>query len=146
MLTAKGQDEDVVRGLGVGADDYLVKPFALAVLYARVRALLRRISPGETEFRFEPGFTLDTTSRKLTHSGDEVALTPKEFDLLLCFLRNPGRALVREKLITDVWGAGLFITERSVDRCVKTLRRKLGAEAGKQIETIRGTGYRWNVP
>lgn len=142
MLTAKGQNEDIIRGLELGADDYLVKPFALAVLTARIKALLRRTHSDAEHFTFGENGVLDATSRKVVLGGREIALTPKEFDLLTCFLQNSGRALSREKIIAQVWGHGIFITQRSVDRCVKTLRQKLG-DAGSDIHSVRGLGYRW---
>lgn len=143
MLTAKDQNEDIVRGLELGADDYLVKPFALPVLLARIRALLRRHSTSQVNYQFADIYTLNSESRKLLKSGKEIALTPKEFDLLYCFLSHSERALSREKIISDVWGNGLFVTHRSVDRCVKTLRSKLGEECASRLKTVRGIGYRW---
>lgn len=140
MLTARGQTEDVVRGLDLGADDYVVKPFALAELIARVRRLLGRKEGEEDFYQIRDGLTVNVSGRKV--KGLQEELSPKEFDLLVCFVRNEGRALSRDKLLREVWGPGLFVTERSVDRAVKTLRVKLG-EASKAIETVRGVGYRW---
>ena len=144
MLTAKGQTEDVVRGLELGADDYVVKPFALQELLARVKALLRRRDTGAARLAFGGGYVLDGDSQKLTRDGKEVSLTPKEFGLLDYLLRNAGRALSREKLISEVWGHGLIVTHRSVDRCVKTLRAKLATEAASDLTAVRGIGYRWD--
>ncbi len=142
MLTAKGQVDDVVQGLELGADDYLVKPFSLRELEARVRVLVRRLDQGVSEYRFGD-FLLQVRARTLSLSGKEVKLTPKEFDLLLTLLRKPGRALTREQLIGEVWGHGLFVTSRSVDRCVKTLREKLGPTS-RNLISVRGIGYRWD--
>ena len=139
MLTAKGQVEDVVYGLEVGADDYLVKPFSLRELDARVGVLRRRIDDGVKEFSFGGDFLLDIEGRKLSCGGEQVLLTVKEFDLLLYFLRKPNRAFTREQLLGQVWGHGLLVTHRSVDRCVKTLRQKLG-EAAPLLATV------WNSP
>lgn len=142
MLTAKGQVEDVVYGLEVGADDYLVKPFSLRELDARVGVLRRRIDDGIKEFSFGKDFSLDIEGRKLSCGDEQVLLTVKEFDLLLYLLRKPNRAFTREQLLGQVWGHGLLVTHRSVDRCVKTLRQKLG-EAAPLLATVRGIGYRW---
>lgn len=144
MLTAKGQTEDVVRGLELGADDYVVKPFALQELLARVRALLRRKSQGAARLVFGDGHVLDLEARTLSRHGVGVALTPKEFDLLAVLLQQAGRALSRDKLIGEVWGHGLLVTNRSVDRCVKTLRAKLEGAAGTDLRSVRGVGYRWD--
>ena len=144
MLTAKGQTEDVVRGLGLGADDYVVKPFALRELMARVHALLRRKNSEATRYRFGEHGLLDLEARRLTMDGSTVELTPKEFDLLATFLRQAGRALSRDRLLSEVWGHGLIVTTRSVDRCVKTLRSKLAGSTGRDLTSVRGIGYRWD--
>ena len=141
FLTAKGQDEDVVRGLELGADDYLVKPFALPVLLARVRALLRRSGHDQDVFTFDD-VTLTVSSRSLKVGTEPMDLTPKEFDVLVHLLRNEGRALSREAIQNSVWGPGIHLIPRNVDRCVKTLRRKLGPSAC-HIHTVRSVGYRW---
>lgn len=144
MLTAKGQVDDVVHGLELGADDYLVKPFSLRELDARVKVLARRIDGGKTEYEFAGGGLLDTKARVVRVKDKEVALTPKEFDLLAVFLRKTGRALTRDQLLGEVWGHGLLVTVRSVDRCVKTLRMKLGPESSSGLVAVRGVGYRWD--
>lgn len=141
MLTAKGQTDDVVRGLELGADDYVVKPFALRELLARARALLRRREPGVVRHEFGNGCVLDGDSRRFSIQGRNIELTPKEFDLLAYLLASGGRALTRDRLLREVWGNGLFVTERSVDRCVKTLRAKMAGD-GDVIQTVRGVGYR----
>jgi len=144
MLTAKGQTEDVVRGLELGADDYVVKPFALRELMARVHALLRRRNSEATRYHFGGNGLLDLEARTFSCDGAKVDLTPKEFDLLAVFLRNAGRALSRDRLISDIWGHGLIVTTRSVDRCVKTLRTKLPESAARDLTSVRGVGYRWD--
>lgn len=141
MLTARGQTEDVVRGLDLGADDYVVKPFALAELIARVRRILERSRPREARHPLGGSLVLDFEARRVDGLGGE--LTPKEFDLLAWFVRNSSRAHSRQRLLREVWGPGLFVTERSVDRAVKTLRQKLG-EAGAPLQAVRGVGYRWD--
>ncbi|MDB4354183.1 response regulator transcription factor [Akkermansiaceae bacterium] len=144
MLTAKGQVDDVVHGLEVGADDYLVKPFSLRELDARVKVLMRRVDDGQSDFYFGKGCHLDRSARKLEIDGEGVDLTPKEFDLLLVFLQNTGRAMTRDQLLGAVWGHGLLVTARSVDRCVKTLRKKLGEANLGALVAVRGVGYRWD--
>lgn len=143
MLTAKGQVEDVVRGLETGADDYLVKPFSLRVLDARIGVLVRRLDKGQSEFEFGEGFRLDLVARTLKCREEVISLTPKEFDLMVVFLRRAGRAMTREQLLGEVWGHGLLVTTRSVDRCVKTLREKIG-RAAAHLVAVRGVGYRWD--
>jgi DNA-binding response OmpR family regulator len=145
MLTAKGQVDDVVHGLEVGADDYLVKPFSLRELDARVKVLMRRVDDGITEYQFGNGCHLDRIARLLTIMGVVVTLTPKEFDLLVVFLKNAGRAMTRDQLLGAVWGHGLLVTVRSVDRCVKTLRHKLGEGNVAALVAVRGVGYRWDA-
>ncbi|MGJ8694724.1 MAG: response regulator transcription factor [Verrucomicrobiaceae bacterium] len=144
MLTAKGQVDDVVHGLETGADDYLVKPFSLRELDARVKVLMRRVDDGKTDFNFGEGCHLDRTGRVLKIGGEVIALTPKEFDLLVVFLQNAGRAMTRDQLLGAVWGHGLLVTVRSVDRCVKTLRKKLGERNVGPLVAVRGVGYRWD--
>lgn len=144
MLTAKGQVDDVVHGLELGADDYLVKPFSLKELDARVKVLARRIDGGQGVYEFTGGGVIDVQSRQVRIDGEEIALSPKEFDLLAVFLRTAGRAMTREQLLGEVWGYGLLVTSRSVDRCVKTLRSKLGPECASSLVAVRGVGYRWD--
>lgn len=140
MLTARGQTEDVVRGLELGADDYVVKPFALAELLARVKRLLKGRGDEEPRYELGGGMVLDVEGRRVDGLKEELA--PKEFGVLEFLVRNGGRALPRARILQEVWGPGLFVTDRSVDRAVKVLRAKLG-KAGKGIETVRGVGYRW---
>ena len=151
MLTARALDEDVVRGFDAGADDYVAKPYRLALLLARVRALLRRGStqsaPSSTTLHFD-GFTLEQHSRTLLDpSGRPVELTRREFDLLRYLLAHSGRALARQQILEDVWGADVVVDERTVDNFVSTLKKKLGwSSASKfRIATVRGVGYRMEV-
>ena len=147
MLTAKSQESDIVLGLNLGADDYVPKPFSIDVLLARVNACLRRHRAPPAEV-FEFGdCQLDTQSHKLFRRGCEVALAPKEFRLLEYFARNTGRALTRDKILDAVWGEDLIVTQRSVDRCINTLRNKVEAdhEHPRFIRTIRDVGYRFEV-
>ena len=145
MLTAKGQESDIVLGLNLGADDYVTKPFSIRELLARVNALLRR-RQGEAEqvHRFGP-CELDLASHRLTRDGSEVELTPKEFALLSLLLQRRGRATTRTDILRRVWGHNVFVTGRSVDRCVNTLRKKLEDDPHHPhfITTVRQIGYRF---
>lgn len=145
MLTAKGQEEDIVLGLNLGADDYVTKPFSIRELLARANALLRsRRHTQPREHRFGP-WVLDLESRRLTRDGTEVELTPREFALLAFLASRPGRALTRNEILRCVWGYGIFVTERSVDRCVATLRGKIEPDprSPRYIHTLREIGYRF---
>ncbi|MCE5301783.1 MAG: response regulator transcription factor [Planctomycetaceae bacterium] len=145
MLTARGQEEDIVRGLELGADDYVTKPFSIRELLARTRAFLRRREVGEQqEYRFGK-CRLDLNSHKLFRDGVETPLTAKEFRLLLHFVRWPGRAMTRNEILNAVWGRSVIVTARSVDRCVTTLRAKIEDDTRmpKHITTIRDIGYRF---
>ena len=144
MLTAKSQESDIVLGLNLGADDYVAKPFSIDVLLARASACLRRRAQPVEVFEFGDS-KLDPSSHKLFRRGAEVLLTPKEFRLLDYFARNPGRALTREKILNGVWGEDLIVTDRSVDRCINTLRNKIepDPEHPRFIKTIRDVGYRF---
>ena len=152
MLTARGEEVDRVLGLEVGADDYLVKPFAVRELLARARAALRRV---ELEARrgqatidhpktIERGpLRIDPDSHRATLNGIELGLTPKEFELLHLFAANPGRAFNREFLIERIWGGDFEGIDRAVDNHVRRLRQKLG-DFGEQIATVHGIGYRFS--
>lgn len=145
MLTAKGQEEDIIRGLELGADDYVTKPFSIRELLARTRAFLRRRAAAqEPVYRFGQ-CRLDLVSHKLFCAGVETPLTAKEFRLLAHFVRWPGRAMTRHEILNAVWGRSVIVTARSVDRCVTTLRAKIEADPRdpKHIITIRDIGYRF---
>jgi DNA-binding response OmpR family regulator len=145
MLTAKGQEEDIIRGLELGADDYITKPFSVRELIARVKAFLRRRSAAAASvFQFGE-CRLDLTAHKLFRNGHEVALTTKEFRLLEFLARRPGRALTRDQILDAVWGNDIIVNDRSVDRCVTTLRAKIEADPHHPscIQTIRDIGYRF---
>jgi DNA-binding response OmpR family regulator len=144
MLTARDDETDILVGLGVGADDYVTKPFRMRELVARVAALLRRVDraaalgaagPSATELgdlRFDAG------ARRVWAAGDEVHLTPTEFDLLVCLASEPGTVLTRERLLADVWGWPGASGTRTVDSHVKALRAKIGAD---RVRTVHGVGY-----
>jgi DNA-binding response OmpR family regulator len=144
MLTAKGQEDDIVRGLELGADDYVTKPFSIRELIARVKAFLRRQGPETACYEFGD-CRLDLTAHKLFKDGAEVELTAKEFRLLEFFVKRAGRALTRDSILEAVWGDEVIVTDRSVDRCVTTLRSKLEPDSRNPhfIQTIRDIGYRF---
>jgi len=145
MLTAKGQEEDIVRGLELGADDYITKPFSIRELMARVQAFLRRHRAGAASIYEFGNCRLDTVSHRLLRDAAEVPLTTKEYRLLEYFLQRPGRALTRDSIMNAVWGNAVMVTSRSVDRCVTTLRSKIELDPHRPafIHTIRDIGYRF---
>jgi len=147
FLTARGEELDRVVGFELGADDYVVKPFSPRELVLRIEALLRRAEGAEAEIPTDPilergGIRLDRARYHVEASGKELDLTPIEFRLLAHLMERPGRVLSRDRLIENVWGADVFVTERTVDTHIKRLRSKLG-RASDRIETIRGVGYRF---
>jgi DNA-binding response OmpR family regulator len=147
MLTAKGQEEDIVLGLNLGADDYVTKPFNIRELVARVNAFLRRRRSAKTESCRFGDYELSLTAHKLFRRGVEVELTAKEFRLLEYFATRPGCALARDTILDAVWGNSVTVTQRSVDRCVTTLRSKIEPDPHNPvyIQTIRDIGYRFET-
>jgi DNA-binding response OmpR family regulator len=145
MLTAKGQEEDIVLGLNLGADDYVTKPFKVRELVARANAFLRRRRTGQESVTRFGDFELNMASHKLFRAGREVELTAKEFRLLAYFASRPGRALSRSDILNAVWGNSVIVTTRSVDRCVTTLRSKIEPDPHNPtyVQTIRDIGYRF---
>ena len=145
MLTARGEEFDRVLGFELGTDDYLVKPFSTRELVARVKALLKRSGKNaqqETQLSFA-GITIDKGSREVRVQGQEVALTPKEFDLLHFLAKNPGRVFTREQLMETVWGYEFYGDLRTVDTHVKKVREKMGSERN-YISTVWGVGYKFD--
>ena len=140
FLTALGGEEDMLRGYALGCDDYVTKPFSLAVLLAKTRALIRR-SGGGTGVLTCGAIALDPARRLCTVRGQAVKLPPREYGLLLCLLRNRGQVLTREQLLDKVWGLDFHGDDRAVDVRVRSLRAALG-EAGGQIKTVFKAGYR----
>jgi DNA-binding response OmpR family regulator len=144
ILTARDQELDVVAGLDAGADDYLIKPFRLSELLARVRAHLRRAvasAPDEQPPALEAGgVRIDPAARRAWRDGEELELRPKEFDLLALLVREAGRAVSRERIMRDVWDTEWTGSTKTLDTHVLTLRGKIGPEA---ITTLRGVGYRF---
>jgi DNA-binding response OmpR family regulator len=145
MLTAKGEESDVVLGLNLGADDYVTKPFSIKELLARGAAFLRRRSQSDQDIYEFADYRLDVPARKLTHKGSEIKLSPKEFKLLELFAKKPGRALTRDEILNVVWGYDCFSGPRSVDRFVTTLRNKIEPDPHNLtfIHTIREIGYKF---
>jgi two-component system phosphate regulon response regulator PhoB len=146
MLTAKGEDADIVSGLEIGADDYLTKPFSPQVLKARIQAVLRRRGQSGPEFSGQPvavhDLVVDPGRGKVLVAGREVELTLTEFRLLQLLAGRPGWVFTRTQIVDAIRGEGYAVTDRAVDVQVVGLRKKLG-EAGSYIETVRGVGYRF---
>lgn len=143
MLTAKGEEGDRIRGLEMGADDYVTKPFSISELIARVKAVLRRTAPqGEDDTLRFGDIVLDYETRRVRRAELEVKLGPTEFRLLECLMRRPGRVYSRAQLLDLVWGRDVFVDERTVDVHVGRLRKALNKDAGKDpIRTVRASGY-----
>ena len=143
MLTARGEESERIRGLATGADDYIVKPFSVPELVARIRALLRRARPERVATKLAAGdLELDRETRRVSRSTREVHLGPTEFRLLEFLMQSPGRVFSREQLLDGVWGRDVYIDERTVDVHVGRLRRALNRGRGVDpIRTVRGTGY-----
>jgi two-component system alkaline phosphatase synthesis response regulator PhoP len=142
MATAKGTEFDKIRGLDLGADDYLAKPFGMMEMVSRVRAVLRRASRGEKGGCLTAdGLMLNPEAYQVTVDGRPVELTLKEFEMLRTLMAHPGIVFTRDQLLADVWGMNYDGETRTVDVHIRTLRQKLGS-AGELIETVRGVGYR----
>ena len=155
IVSAKGQESDKIRGLSIGADDYITKPFSVSELVARLEALTRRIKrggvpakPAEEQDQLISGpFVLDEKSRMLYKNGTAIDLTQVEFQIMELFFRNPGTALVREKILEGVWGKNYFGDVKIVDVNIRRLRMKIEDEPSspQHILTVWGYGYRWNA-
>jgi two-component system phosphate regulon response regulator PhoB len=144
MTTARGEEEERIRGLATGADDYVVKPFSTPELLARVQALLRRMSPQTIANVLIAGdLELDRTSHRVRRSGRELHLGPTEYRLLEYLMRHPGRVYSREQLLDGVWGNDVYVDERTVDVHVGRLRKAINRRAADAdpIRTVRGAGY-----
>ena len=142
MATAKGTEMDKIGGLNMGADDYLVKPFGVMEMVARVKAVLRRsVKTVESDGITLGSITLKEKEHKVISDGEKVELTHKEFEILKLFMQNPNMVFSRDKLMSEIWGMDYIGETRTVDMHIKTLRHKLGS-AGGQIKTVIGVGYR----
>ncbi|MDP1641969.1 MAG: phosphate regulon transcriptional regulator PhoB [Phenylobacterium sp.] len=143
MLTARGEETDRIRGLDTGADDYIVKPFSMSELSARIRAVLRRLRPGLAEDRVRIGdLVIDRVAHRVRRGGQEIHLGPTEFRLLDYLMQHPGRVFSREQLLDAVWGSDVYVEARTVDVHVGRLRKALNREAAADpIRTVRSAGY-----
>ncbi|MES2907403.1 MAG: phosphate regulon transcriptional regulator PhoB [Pseudomonadota bacterium] len=143
MLTARGEEAERIRGLSLGADDYIVKPFSVPELMARVKAILRRTNPGIVSKNLKAGnIELDRETHRVRREGKDIHLGPTEFKLLEFFMKAPGRVFSREQLLNGVWGHDVYVDERTVDVHVGRLRKALDATSGGDpIRTVRGAGY-----
>jgi len=142
MLTAKVDENDKVKGLDAGADDYITKPFSVSEMLARIRAVLRRRAPEQAVPNVSVGeLTLDGATYRVSYQGEPLKIGPTEFKLLSYLMHHAERVHTRSQLLDKVWGDHVFIEERTVDVHIKRLRESLG-KAGVMVETVRGTGYR----
>ena len=143
MLTARGEETDRVRGLDTGADDYIVKPFSMTELFARLRAVLRRIRPGLTEDVVRQGdIAMDRVAHRVKRGEREIHLGPTEFRLLDYLMQHPGRVFSREQLLDAVWGSDVYVEARTVDVHVGRLRKALNTKEERDpIRTVRSAGY-----
>lgn len=141
FLTALGDEHSTLRGYDLGADDYVSKPFSLAVLLAKTQALIKRSRGGESGVLTCGAIALSQSSQTVTALGEHVSLTPRSYDLLLCMLRNKGRVMSRAELLDKVWGLDFEGDDRAVDVQIKNLRAALG-DAGRQIKTVFKQGYK----
>jgi len=146
MLTARGEEAERIRGLSTGADDYVVKPFSVPELMARVRAILRRASPEVVSTMLRSGdIELDRETHRVRRNAKEIHLGPTEFRLLEFLMTSPGRVFSREQLLDGVWGHDVYVDERTVDVHVGRLRKALNRGKAKDpIRTVRGAGYAFN--
>lgn len=147
MLTARGEEEDKVRGLEVGADDYITKPFSPKELTARLKAVIRRAVPTSTEEVIEvQGLKLDPVSHRVTANEDALEMGPTEFRLLHFFMTHPERVYSREQLLNNVWGTNVYVEDRTVDVHIRRLRKAISVSGHDAlIQTVRGAGYRFSA-
>ncbi len=144
MVTAKGSEYDKVKGLDLGADDYVTKPFGMMELVSRIKAVLRRSGKSDKEDSSElsvDGIVMNIKKHQVTAAGENVTLTFKEYELLKRLMQHPGMVMTRDALLEDIWGYDFDGETRTVDVHIRTLRQKLGS-CGEQIKTVRGVGYR----
>ncbi len=141
MLTARAEEDDVIRGLDVGADDYVTKPYSVTELLARIRSILRRSKTGGIDLIRVDEIEMNVETYRVYVSGQEISLGPLEFKLLRTLMERPGRVFEREQLLDKVWGRDIYVDSRTVDVHIGRLRKTLGPEAGRQIRTVRGKGY-----
>ncbi len=148
MLTARGQEVDKIRGLQLGADDYITKPFSLSELVARIRAVLRRCHPEENSDVIERGMiAMDVRKHQVLKSGQAVELTDKEFQILALLLKRSSEVITRDEFLKTIWGEDVYITHRTVDIHISALRRKIedDPEHPALIVSVRNVGYKFNT-
>ncbi|BCG13949.1 hypothetical protein YZOS03_24320 [Vibrio alginolyticus] len=147
MLTARGEEEDKVRGLEVGADDYITKPFSPKELVARLKAVIRRVTPTALEDVIDvQGLKLDPVSHRVTANDAPLDMGPTEFKMLHFFMTHQERVYSREQLLNNVWGTNVYVEDRTVDVHIRRLRKALEAAGhDKLIQTVRGAGYRFST-
>ena len=147
MLTARGEEEDRIRGLEGGADDYVTKPFSPRELIARIKAVLRRSTPAATETQMScEGLSLDAVSHRVSAEGQPLDLGPTEFRLLHFFMSHPDRVFSRTQLLDSVWGRNVYVEERTVDVHIRRLRKALSLFGhDRLVQTVRGAGYRFSA-
>lgn len=146
MVTARAEEEDKVRGLNLGCDDYVSKPFSFPELIARIQAVLRRTLPGGADEKLTVnGLEVDAASQRVTAKGEPVKLGPTEYRLLHFFVSHPDRVYTREQVLDRVWGQNIYVEERTVDVHIRRLRKALEPHGYENmIQTVRGTGYRFS--
>ena len=146
VLTARGEEEDKVRGLEAGADDYITKPFSPKELTARLHAVMRRVSPTSVDEVIEvQGLKLDPVSHRVSAEEKALDMGPTEFKLLHFFMTHPERVYSREQLLNNVWGTNVYVEDRTVDVHIRRLRKALGEAYENLVQTVRGTGYRFST-
>ncbi|QSH56807.1 phosphate regulon transcriptional regulator PhoB [Photobacterium damselae subsp. damselae] len=147
MLTARGEEEDKVRGLEVGADDYITKPFSPKELMARLKAVMRRVSPTALDDTIDvQGLKLDPVSHRVTSNDEPLDMGPTEFKMLHFFMTHQERVYSREQLLNNIWGTNVYVEDRTVDVHIRRLRKALEASGHeKLIQTVRGAGYRFST-
>ena len=147
MLTARGEEEDKVRGLEVGADDYITKPFSPKELMARLKAVMRRVSPTSIEDVIDvQGLKLDPVSHRVSIHDNPIEMGPTEFKMLHFFMTHQERVFSREQLLNNVWGTNVYVEDRTVDVHIRRLRKAIESDGhDKLVQTVRGAGYRFSV-